>query len=144
MTASLEIIQDPPSPLTKDCLIDDEAVGCRAEVVLTGGNKALYVHLTDIPEVSTYVMNIEGDLPKTPGLTTSLYKRARLIMEEVAALYGESLTYTLITENPAMRAWALDPEKGSRIFRWEKVAFEGEKIEASATINPSKSSRSRR
>lgn len=136
MTKFIEIEQNPPSPLTGDCLDEDEANGRRAEVVLTGGNKVLYIYLGDIPDVSTYVMNREGDLPKTPGLTTSLYERAYSVMKEVAALCGQPLTYTLMTENPAMKAWALDPEKGAGIFPWFNLDFEGARLRAAATITP--------
>lgn len=77
MQASVEITQDPPSPISAEFLYEN-FFEQRNRAVLKGGNKALFVIFDDLPRVSTYVENTnEGE--RIPGMTTSLYQRAHSI-----------------------------------------------------------------
>ncbi len=84
--------------------------------VLSYGSKDLRVIInTEKHVASTFVQNIPGR-NKLSGETTELYRQAYVLMEDYATHSGRAISYRLLTENPSMKAWAQDRDKGRAIF----------------------------
>jgi hypothetical protein len=74
-------------------------------------------------------------VPKKENETTLLYKSFFVFLCGVANRIGESLSYTLITENAKLVAWART--HGNDIFHWTDVKESDGVFEFSCEVRPS-------
>lgn len=105
---------------------------------LTAGNKKLVITIFGIEPLRAGIKIETIDGERRKGLTTALYNRARQLMEQTATRLGQSIEYTFATTDPSMKKWALDPNKGMKIFGWTlKDSFnDGHLLKMTTTINP--------
>ncbi len=114
-----------------------------AFVSLRAGNKILHLDICK-PDTTqdramyagTNISNLPNEAP-LPGATTALYGRVKEILQGLADESQQHVRYKLVTSNPNMLAWAMDPEKGVTIFDWENVALSGSgKVTFTKDIKP--------
>ncbi len=106
--------------------------------MLCYGSKALLLYFERDIEFVTVVININEQ--RRDNETTTLYSKARDLMQQKANLLNKKVLYELITENYKMIAWA--KTKGEEIFHWKKnIELKTEKGNAqvfSTEIKPEK------
>lgn len=89
----------------------------------SAGNKRIKVILH--PAIHSATTRIENtSLNHTPGATTALYERARDVIQAFVTESGESVDYTFSTQVDRMKAWALDQNRGIKVFGWDKFPEE--------------------
>jgi|SRR3990167_691929 len=88
------------------------------------GNKWLAITIDNKTlEADSMILKTRGN-PKI-GATTLLYERACEIMVILSRIMGKPINYKFITGNPSMVAWALDDQRGKRVFDWDYIETEG-------------------
>ncbi len=100
-----------------------EEYNLRAYFQLFLGNKMLGLTFADWRDhiaSKTEISSVSGRR-KVEGTTTALYTRAYQMMHEMADEKQTAVHYQFMTINRKMIKWALDPERGSSIFRWDDV-----------------------
>ena len=75
--------------------------------------------------VSAYIENTAED-QKLENETTLLYKAAKKTIQGWAEKVESTVTYQFTTQNENLKKWALDPEKGAKVFSWDSVREYGE------------------
>lgn len=71
-----------------------------------------------------------------PGATTQLYRQALAAMEIIASAIEEEIDYYFISSNEKMKKWALDPEKGKDLFKWDDITYDINCLHAHKIIKP--------
>jgi hypothetical protein len=99
------------------------------------GSKSLLLYLEDENEFVTVVAN--NDRRKEDGDTTTVYRKAREIMQQEADSLEKKLHYEIATTDKKMVSWSKD--KGEKIFHWLKIkepSTQGEKWYFVTKIEP--------
>ena len=95
----------------------------RAYFQLFLGDKVLAVTFADwrgYIAVRTEISRV-GGRPRVQGTTTALYAKAYQMMQDMANEKHTPVHYQFTTTKRKMIKWALDPEKGSSIFKWDET-----------------------
>lgn len=71
-----------------------------------------------------------------PGATTQLYRQALAAMEIIASAIGEEIEYCFVSSNEKMKEWAIDPEKGEGLFKWDRIGYDKNSLYAYKRIKP--------
>lgn len=88
------------------------------QFILSFGDKSLEISIGNISNrITTYIENVTGD--KQPGATMYLYKAAKIIMQNAVNKLNKEMSYTLMTNNQKMKAWA--ETTGKEIFAWDST-----------------------
>lgn len=105
------------------------------EYHLQSGNKHLLVSVNRTTSFAETELTTVDAQPEE-GATTTLYKEAKLLLEQEAARQGP-ITYRISTGFRSMKGWL--QTKGDEIFHWERSyspVDDQEKLIAETTIQP--------
>lgn len=111
-------------------------------VILSFGRKRLLYStrvFNEIIEIQAMIAN-DSDAEKISGETTKIYSKLKDDIQQLANEYNIPATYTLITDDPTLQAWAKNA--GKDLFEWNKITeefFEKEQeteLIAQVTIQP--------
>lgn len=110
----------------------------KLKVIFKGGDKCLNVYFeSDLSFASAYIYKDEITAPKPiPGMTTRLYEKAYGFFQGVANSYDRQLLYVFSSSNERMMAWAMDSDKGARVFSWDQLIRTPESVLAWKTFKP--------
>lgn len=104
---------------------------------LSSGNKRLtlaFDNMSDHVWADTRISSVKTQA-RVEGSTTSLYRKAAEMMQDIADRMKVPVFYMLSTKNRKMKKWAQDPEKGRAIFNWNNID-KGKELIARIWIKP--------
>lgn len=121
---------------TSQVLIEKRRSKRFTDFIFEEGNKILFLTIdTYFGKAATRIETVNEN-PKIPGTTTELYKKALEAMKQTATIIQEPIEYSFTSNNPTLKAWVRDPEKGLAIFQWEEISEENGRLTAKKIIHP--------
>ncbi|HBK33861.1 TPA: hypothetical protein DEP34_02840 [Candidatus Uhrbacteria bacterium] len=93
-------------------------------VHLAYGSKRLDCYVLKDTKVAGAMIESEQTKEKKEGETSLLYRALYHVLRGVANRLGEALSYTFVTENEKLIAWA--NTHGNEIFHWKKTTVDHE------------------
>ncbi len=98
---------------------------------LAYGSKQLDCYVLKDTKVAGAMIESQQQKEKKEGETSLLYRALYQVLRGVANRLGEALTYTFVTENEKLIAWA--NTQGNEIFHWKETTVDHESLLRSFT-----------
>lgn len=125
----------PSLPLS---VLEEEQLADGGGIQIIEGDKRLIIFVDMIEGLALTRVERIDNVPRQEGSTTRVYKKALKIFQALATTFQTPINYNFRSDNPSMKSWALDLQKGQAIFEWDKLEMDGDFLQATKIIKPQK------